>query len=144
MDFLYIINPENFKGSVLSSMPLVEKDKINETFVHYSDNVTFAEYNKQHGGNLLALTWEEFDKDYYSNHLKNLCGKFKRTTKEDFWNALECLPPKRWTREKGKEFFFLGECYTANLYTCFVRKGNNYYSALRPITASKESLFSLK
>ena len=137
METLYIIDPANFNGQIVNSM--------RNGFVDYMEEpTTFEQYKKQKGNNaLVALTWEEFEAKYYSPYLKSLCGKFKRTTKAQFWDALECLPPKRWTRGVNMEFFFLGECYTANLYACFVRKGNQYFTALRPITTPAQEIFNL-
>jgi len=152
MENLYIVYKDvtKFKGTVLNTMPFVEKeakngtDILNSTFVHYTDGVTFKEYNEINGGDLVALTWDEFDRDYYRPHLNSLQEDFKETTEARFWDGLECLPPKRWTREEGREFFFIGECYTATLYRAFVRIGEKYYTALRSITAPKEDLFNLK
>jgi hypothetical protein len=137
METLYIIDPTNFKGQIVNSM--------RNGFVDYMpEPTTFEQYKKQKGNeNLIALDWDQFEANYYGPFLKSLCGEFKRTTKKDFWNALECLPPKRWTRKENMEFFFLGECKTANLYTCFVRKGNQYFSALRPITTPENEIFNL-
>ena len=149
MEYLYIVDPAHFTGHALNTMPFVEKGStngmeiLNHTYVHYYKWTTFAEYNKQNGGQLVALTWEEFNTQFFSAHLKNLCKEFSPITKEDFWDALECLPPKRWTRTSTSEFFFLGECYTANLYMCFVRKDENYFSALRPINTKDEEIFNL-
>lgn len=150
MNYLYIIDPNNFKGTILNTMPFVEtgsrngKDILNRTYVHYSDGVTFEEYNRRHGGNLIALTWEQFEKEFYNPHLKSLCSPFVETTEERFWDGLECLPPKRWTRFDGGEYFFVGECYTADLYTCYVRKGEKYYTALRSINTEGDELINLK
>jgi hypothetical protein len=149
MEYLYIVDPANFTGHALNTMPFVEKstrhgmELVDQTYVHYHKWLTFEEYNKQHDGRLLALTWDEFNTQFYSAHLKGLCKEFKPISKEDFWDALECLPPKRWTRTSTSEFFFLGECFTANLYSCFVRKGENYFSALRPINTPDEEIFNL-
>jgi len=149
MEYLYIVNPANFTGNVLNTMPFVEKgakhgiDILNSTYVHYCEGMTFEQYNQKHGGNLLALTWDEFNTQFYSNHLTSLCKPFAEVTEEAFTEALECLPPKRWTRGNGQEFFFLGECYTANLYSCYVRKGDKYFSALRPINTPETDLFNL-
>lgn len=149
MERLYILNPNNFTGIVLNTMPYVDvnarngKDILNHTYVH-NNGGTFEEYNKHHGGVLVALTWEEFEEQYYKPHLNNLCEPFKETTEERFWYGLECLPPKRWTQFDGGEFFFVGECYTANLYTCYVRKGDRHFTALRPITTSSDDIINLK
>lgn len=151
MERLYIIHkdPSQFKGHVLNTMPFVEigmkngQDILNHTYVDYTEGVTFAKYNEQHGGDLIAVCWEEFERDYYRPHLKSMQEEFKETTEERFIDALECLPPKRWTRENSKEFFFVGECFTADLYSAYVRLGNKYYTALRSIHTPKENIFNL-
>lgn len=141
MESLYIIDPTNFNGRIINTMrPSGYVDYMNTP-------TTFDQYKEQKGNeSLIALTWEEFDAKYYTPYLDSLCGKFKRTTKALYWDALECLPPKRWTfkEDRSEEFFFIGECTTANLYSCYVRKGKKYFTALRPITAKIEDIFALK
>jgi hypothetical protein len=151
METLYIVHADKskFKGNVLNTMPFVDRntkhgeDIFNSTYVHYYD-LTFAQYNEKEGGDLVALDWDTFERDYYSPFMKSLQGEFTERNEDIFIDALECLPPKRWTRENGQEFFFVGECYTGNLYSCHVRKGDKYYSALRSINTPKEDIFSLK
>lgn len=150
MERLYIVDTKKpFNGTVLNSMPFVYKDSkngadiLNSTYVHYTNGVTFAQYNEQHGGGLIALTWDEFNEQYYTPYLQALQTPFEESTEEKFMYGLECVPPKRWTREHGQEFFFVGECYTADLYRCYVRKGKKYYSALRSIHTPAEKIFSL-
>jgi hypothetical protein len=140
---LYIIDPSNFKGQIVNTMS--STDKVPQ-FVDYMDKpTTFEEYKQKKGNqNLIALTWEDFSKNYYIPYLNSLCEPFTETTEERFMDALECVPPKRWTKFEGGQFFFVGECYTADLYTCFVKKGNKYYTALRSITESAENLIQLK
>jgi hypothetical protein len=142
VNVLYIIDPTNFRGTILNTMSSYDEP----LYVDYmSEPTTFEEYKIQENNpNLVALTWEEFDEKYYAPHLKSRQGPFEKTTKERFWDALECLPPARWTQFPGGEFFFLGECTTANLYDCYVRIGEKYYTALRSIRTPKEDLINLK
>lgn len=152
MEKLYIVHkdPAQFKGIVINTMPHVEKGAknglkiLNSTYVDYTDGQTFAQYNERHGGDLLALTWEEFERDFYRPHINSLQEPFKETTKEKFWDGLECLPPKRWTRENSREFFFVGECFTDTLYTAYVKLGDKYYTALRSIYTPAQNLFNLE
>jgi len=81
---------------------------------------------------------------YLSQHLKSIQKPFAETTEDRYWNALEAVPPKRFTRDGANEFFFLGECETFNLYSCYVKKGDKYYSALRSIETPTEHLFNLE
>jgi hypothetical protein len=68
---------------------------------------------------------------------------FQETTEEKFLEALNCLPPLRWTRSKNIEFFFMGEPYSDNIYICYVRKQSKYFSALIPITTPTVNLINL-
>ncbi len=152
MKVLYIVNKDfsKFKGNVINTMPFVEKeakngkDILNSTYVHYTDGKTFEQYNREHGGELVALTWDEFNTQFYSPYLNSMCEPFTETTEEQFFYGLECLPPKRWKTEGNKEVFFMGECYTADLYRAFVRIGDKYYTALRRISTPFEHLFNLQ
>jgi len=140
---LYIIDPTNFKGSVENTMSAPTGTK--PTCVDYRDKpTTFEEYKKEKGKeNLIALTWEEFDEKYNQPYLKSLQRPFTEITREEYWDMLECLPPKRWTNiGLTNEFFFLGECYTADLYTLCIKVGNKYFTGLRSIFMKNEEIIN--
>lgn len=143
---LYIVGTaKNPYRNIENTMPFVGKGDIDDTCVHYSDK-TFAEYNAEHGGTLVALTWDELYDQYEKPKLICMQGEFKECTEEQFEDAFECLPPKRYTRRENSEdfFFFIGECTTGTLYGCFVKKDGKYYSALRSIHTSAEDIFEMK
>lgn len=158
MNNLYIINPENFNGSVLNTMPFVTPEKINESLIEYNvdfshiengktvyENTTFAQYNARYGGKLIAIPWPQFKDEFYSPFLKSLQKPFEEITEDKFMFLLECVPPKKWHDiNKTLNMFFVGECDTANLYTCciFDKKAKKYYSALRPINSKDEDLIN--
>ena len=139
---LYILDPNNYKGFAENTMSIEAGADINTSKVHYCD-MTFEQYNQSKGGNLIALTWGEFYMKYHKPHLDSMCGSFEETTKDAFWEGLECVPPKKWTNFEDGEFFFVGECYTADLYRCYVRKGEKYYTALRSIYTDGNDLINL-
>lgn len=143
MNRLYIIDPTNFNGQIVNSMSSKEGTP---QYVDYMENPTTLEQYKEmkENPNLIALEWEDFEKNYYIPYLDNKCGEFKEETEEQYWDALECLPPKRWTKMEGGEFFFLGECYTADLYSCHVKIDGKYYTALRSIYTKSEDIINLK
>ena len=130
---LYIIDPDNFKGTVINTM--------NNGHVDYMDEpTTFDEYKQDKGNeNLIALTWDEFDEKYYKSYLDSLCGKWKEITKGDYWDNLEVLPPVNWTLGRI-EFFFCSERWTANISNCSVKVGNRYFSALMDMSASMDEI----
>jgi len=140
---LYIIDPNHFKGQIINTMSSTEGTPM---YVDYMDKLTTLEDYKLQEGNadLVSLTWGEFEKDYYRPYLNSICKPFQEVTEKEFREALECLPPKRWTKEGNREFFFIGECTTAYLYVCYVRDSENYFTALRSIHTPKEDLLNRK
>lgn len=139
---LYIIDPTNFKGSVVNTMSA--PPGATPTHVDYMGKpTTFEEYKKEKGNeNLIALTWEDFERDYYKPYLDGLQKPFKEITEENWNEMLEVLPPQRWTKIDGGSFFFIEEATTANLHDCFVAYKGKHYSALRPIRIKTEELIT--
>jgi hypothetical protein len=106
METLYIIDPTNFNGQIINSM--TSKEGVPKYVDYMKEPTTFEQYKEQQQNeNLIALDWETFKDEYYIPYLDSLCEPFKETTEECFWDGLECLPPKRWTRFENGEFFFL-------------------------------------
>lgn len=112
--------------------------------IQFTDGLTFDEYNKENGGKLKLLTSAEYDQ-WLNGQLKSICGDWKEITKKQYYYSLECVPPKRWRDlNENLNVFFVGECYTANLYTCCIHDKNSgrYFSALRPIGSTNEALIN--
>ena len=111
-----------------------------------SPDLTLEQYlEKKNNPNLIASTWEVFEENIYKPYLASLQENFKEITEEQYFYNLECVPPRKWHNvEQGIEVFWLGECYTANLYRlciCLTNGENKkYYAALRPITLSDEKI----
>lgn len=143
-EFLYIVDSANYNGNIIDTMDLVPQDRINAEILHYGGGKTFEQYNKYHNGTLVALNWDDYYSMYLSQYLKSKQKPFAETTEDMYCNALEAVPPKRFTRDGKNEFFFLGECETFNLYSCYVKKVDKYYSALRSIETPTEHLFNLE
>jgi len=129
---LYIIDPTNFRGHVINSMT-APKGTTPEYVDYMETPTTFEEYKKQKcNENLVALTWEDFNKNYYEPYLENLQGPWKEISEERWDDMLNVLPPMRWTHFGNKDsFFFISEAYTAHLNSCFVKYKGKYYEALR-------------
>jgi hypothetical protein len=137
---LYIYDPANFKGHCLNSCPFVDlkhpngQDLLNSTYVHYLEGVTFAEYNKRHGGNLIAQTWDEFFIMLEKYNRETYIKPWKELTEEQYWDALECLPPCKW-HDLNKRFnsFYISEAYTSDLHSFCIkdRKTGKYWQAIR-------------
>lgn len=140
-NYLYIIDPKNYNGLIINTC----RTEV-PFYVDYMDKPTTLEDYKQMLGNdnLIALDWDTYYEEYYSMYLQSLQKPFVEITKEDWWDALECLPPMRWTRFDGGEYFFISEATTASLHSCYVRKGDRYYTALRDIYAEEKDLITIK
>ena len=108
----------------------------------YPNALTFDQYNKQKGGNLKTATDQEIQELFKNYEETQVLTSFKEITAERYDDLLNCLPPKRWHNYKGLEIFFMGECYTSNIYTCciYYPDAKKYYSALRRITETDEEL----
>ena len=142
METLYILNPNTFNGYVEATMPKVETSMISTTKVHYSEE-TFEQYNKRKGGELIVVKWEQLRDNYLAPLVKTMQKDWKETTEENFQDALNCLPPHRWTRGTNSEFFVLGEEYGYGLGCFYVRIEDKYYNALRPMNEPSENVFNL-
>jgi hypothetical protein len=124
----YILDPEKFDGSVLTTM----RDDIHSD---YGGETLEELRTRENNPKLQALTVEELE-PIYKQYEESLCKPFKEISKEKYWNLLECLPPKRYNGNR----FFMSECYYGNLYRfCFKLRGK-YYSALRSILLTDEEL----
>jgi hypothetical protein len=137
---LYIYDPKTFKGTILTSCPFVDLTKpdgktlLNATVLHYSDGLTFAQYNEQHGGGLIAQTWDEFWPVLEKYNTETYVKPWREITEEQYYDSLECLPPCKW-HDLNNRFnsFFISEAWTADLHSFCIkdRKTGKYYSATR-------------
>lgn len=141
METLYILDPTSFSGRIVNTMKAAPDD-YQQSKVDYTEE-TFEQYNARKGGNLIAIPFEQFYEQFQKPYLTSLCGDFKETTEEAYWDALECLPPMRFTQQGSNTFFFISEAYTDSLHSCYVKLGNSYYSALRCRFTPADQLFNL-
>jgi hypothetical protein len=61
-------------------------------------------------------------------------------TEEQWWDALECLPPEAWKRGDHWETFRMMEYLSGTVTAHYIRKGNRYYVTNRPATGHLELL----
>jgi len=59
---------------------------------------------------------------------KRLIGPPKEITKEEWWEALECLPPESWQNSGGGESFVMMEYYSGRITSIYVRLGERYFT----------------
>lgn len=58
-------------------------------------------------------------------------GPWEPIDSETWMDALECLPPMRWRRVAGVEFFQMSERMTGDITRTYARVGNNCWRAYR-------------
>jgi hypothetical protein len=61
-------------------------------------------------------------------------GEVKEITREDFYEALDCLPPLKWCTKSNVEMFCMREMYTGTYTTQYAKKDGKYYSAMVDVT----------
>ncbi len=64
----------------------------------------------------------------------------KPITKEQFRDALECLPPLQWVRHLGVESFRFMERYTGSITTIYARTGDQYWEFMDRYNMSSDDL----
>jgi hypothetical protein len=139
---LVLIDPLNFKGSIISTVRNGRVDYTN----HGDGNLLLEDYLRERNiSSYELLTWEDFDVKFEQPYLISLQRPWRLMSEKEYWDALECLPPIRWKDLSERvNLFFVGECYTATLYTACIhdRATDRYYSALRSICTSGDDLLN--
>ena len=76
-----------------------------------------------------VMTFEEFR---VLERNKLLDGKLTEVTKEQYWDALEQLPPLHWTTHNNVEMFCISEMWTASYTSQYAhdKSTNKYYCAM--------------
>lgn len=125
----YVIDSSHFNGTCVTSM----KDGIRSD---YFPNRTLRELRIENDNyNLISITTERMN-FLMRRYIKALQLPFEEITEERFNDYMNCVPPKRFTRNS----FFVGECYYADLYTFCFNLDDKYYSGLRSIKISDKDL----
>lgn len=117
----YIIRDnEPFQGHCLSVLLASGK-------VAYSDGLTFDEFQEREGVPLRKLTEDEFFQ-LNDEFVASCCTDPVEITAEEYDDALNCLPPGRWSRWTGWEAFHVSERLHADLVGWYAKKGARFYS----------------
>ncbi len=103
-------------------------------FNNKGDNLTLEEYKKvTNKPNIVPISSDEFMK-LYEEYEQSLQGDWREVSQEDWYDALECLPPCRW-HDLDTRFnsFYVSEAYSGRLHSYYIKdkaKGK-FYTALR-------------
>lgn len=68
------------------------------------------------------------------------CGSPVEETQEQFFDALEVLPPCKWMRRDDCEAFFVSEALCGSIYAWHVRIGSRYWTLNRDGSRSPDSI----
>ena len=107
----------------------------NNHIVNYPER---ADYWKNCQKEYLDAKYEVMTFDEYLKRQKEamVSGEVLEVTKEDFENALNCLPPLKWCTKNNMEMFCIREMYTGTYTTqyAFNLVDSKYYSAMVDVT----------
>jgi len=109
-----------------------------ETFTNENGKVAFSkgqtveEYLFEHKDNdLIVLPFKDAMELIEMEHDKMSCQSWGEISEDTYISCLECLPPSRWTRVKGVEFFQSPEMWSFNITNTYASYNGKFYSALR-------------
>lgn len=91
---------------------------------------------------LVVVDEPEFEKRYAA-YIDSMRTNPKPITKSRWWEALEVLPPCRWTRFGTTEVFHVSERLTDDLVDWYIKKGNDYYSCVQDAAIEIGDLLAL-
>jgi len=145
MNTFFVVDIANYRGWIETTINTDKAitDNLNNCLVSWMDGMTFEQYQAKHGGKLSIITQEEYAA-MRAKYVLALQEDFNEISLDKYYEALNCLPPLRFTSQYGKEMFFIGECYTDNLYQCYVKIADKCYTALRAINTPRTDIFNLK
>ena len=107
-------------------------------------NLTVEQLNAREGATHLLLAWEEADLKVHAADRARYCQPAIEVTQKRADEALNCLPPFRWTRQSihasSWEAFALGEPLTDRLVWWFVRLGHRWFELVEDRMISYETL----
>lgn len=66
--------------------------------------------------------------DWVEQHEKGLIEPAREISRNDWWEALECLPPESWQHAGGGESFVMMEYYSGRITSIYVRLGERYFT----------------
>lgn len=64
-------------------------------------------------------------------------------TEEQYWDALECLPPMQWKKTEEGESFKMSELTFMDITACYVKKNGKYYSMNGRVKTKHEELLAV-
>lgn len=84
-----------------------------------------------------VMTDDEYNK-FYQEYERSLCNDWSEVTEEKYEDALNVLPPKKWTNGG----FFMGECFMGSLYSFYQKWNGKYYTSLQSIFTPRTDILT--
>ena len=131
MNRQYVINANNFTGVVQTSLTNGHPD---------FSNFDLATYMQRLRNDHPEADWQIVDSDELETliteaHHRLYLGKpAVKISKDDFYYALECLPPEHWVRTGGIEHFRMMEYYTGSITTQYAYRHGKYIKKMIDVT----------
>lgn len=129
---LYIIDKENFEGTVEVSMP-------NGIRTKYT-GLTLKEFRElKNNPRLITVTPEEFElmRDKY---IDTLITPLREINEDEYFGIFRERKLYTGTLDKGFACFFFGEAIGFGIYDCFCELDNRYYAAKKKISITRKEI----
>lgn len=120
-----VVNSSDFRGNVHTSLY--------DGICPYS-NKTESDYLAE---SFSVMTVEEF-KPILEKYLDGLCGQWQEISEQDYNDALDALPPLRWT---NGGFYFL-ERYTADVTSFYQEWYGKFYTSMQRLSYKREDVIN--
>lgn len=141
-DWYFVVDTTN--PNALTAQTTAHKNENGVFVAHYTDGLTFDQYNAKNRGKFKLLSEPEYD-EWLNGQFERICGNWEEISEESYWYLLECLPPQKWRDiSNSLNVFAIMEAYTGNIHTFCLkdRKNNRYYKAMFPINADNERILN--
>ena len=141
---LYLVESvTNFSGSITSSVSRTEAG----TFVDFSGslhnnnegNLTLEEYRDRVNPSIKLVSEKGVGK-LLTKYNNSLVTEPKEITEDEFFDALECMPPSKWGRVNGVELFHICERITGDMVSWFAKVNGQCFSFVDHAGIDKEFL----
>lgn len=102
--------------------------------VQYTGGKTLEEYMADKAGQgLEVMPYDMAAPMMEAARIAEYCKPWREITKEQWWDALEVLPPEKWQKVAGVEIFRMSEYTSGTVTGHYARLGGRYFSANRDI-----------
>lgn len=127
----------------LSHIILENMEAINAVDFIRNDVAIFSKKPKQHfiDKGYIVMPYDDGMELLSKNEDEKFISKsWIEITDDQWYEALEVLPPMKWSNVSGFEFFFCSEALTSNIHACYCSVDDKYFTATKRTTTSYKSM----